>query len=184
MKLFRLFVFVLAVLGVACLVCGETRQVPTSSVTVPFEDLNILSPLPDYCYAMPRPLYEKWCDMQNKGAYRQAERLADAARMRFPARETYVQDQDYSADVQQVQSESVGPTEANFAGNERTEYRGRNVQNVFQTGQSAGGPVVLLNPYTARPATVLYDETGVAYVADPDKTLTPEEAAELLKKNE
>jgi hypothetical protein len=153
----------------------------TADETVPFENLHVKQALPDYCYAMPRPLYEKWCDMQNRGAYRQAERLADVARARHPLRETYIQENNYKSRVTQTQHEKVSPTSASMSGTQDTDYRGGNVQKVYQSGQTSGGPVVVLNPYADRPAVVLWNDSGCPYVADPDKTVTYEQAQEMLK---
>lgn len=148
--------------------------------TVPFENLHIKQALPDYCYDMPRPLYEKWCDMQNRGAYRQAERLADIARARNPLKETYTQENEYKARVAQTQKEKVSPNSASMTGNQDTTYKGKGIQNVYQSGQAAGGPVVVLNPYAPRPAVILFAADGTPYVADPDKTLDRRGVQQML----
>lgn len=155
--------------------------VVTADETVPFENLHIKQALPEYCYDMPRPLYEKWCDMQNRGSYRQAERLADVARARHPLRETYTQENGYKSNVKQTQSETVSPTKASMAGNQDTTYAGKNIQNVYQSGQAFGGSAVILNPYADRPAIVRLTDDAVAYVADPDKTLSHEQKCEMLR---
>lgn len=172
MKL-KIILLVLCILG--GLVCLAYSQ-----ETLPFENLHVKQALPEYCYAMPRPMFEKWCVAQNNRAYQEAQRLADVARKRNPWRETYVQDQKYKARVVQKQSETVSPTKASMAGSQDTDYQGNNVQKVYRSGEVSGGPVVVLNPYADRPAIVLYREDGTAYVADPDKTLTEEEAQALL----
>lgn len=172
MKL-KIILLVLCILGgLACMAFSQE--------TLPFENLHVKQALPEYCYAMPRPMFEKWCVAQNNRAYQEAQRLVDVARKRSPWRETYVQDQNYKARVTQKQNETVSPTKASMAGSQDTDYRGNNVQKVYRSGEVSGGPVVVLNPYADRPAIVLYKEDGTAYVADPDQTLTEEEAQALL----
>ncbi len=175
-KIIKLIVLALLMAAVLFLVANLSL----GDETVPFENLHIKQALPDYCYDMPRPLFEKWCDLQNRGAYRQAERLADASRARHPLRETYVQENNYKARVTQKQQESVSPNKASMSGTQDTDYRGNNVQRVYQSGEVSGGPVVVLNPYAPRPAAVLFKEDGTPYVADPDRTLLAWQAKRLL----
>jgi len=137
-------------------------------VVVPFENLNVYDELPDYVYSMPRKTYEAWAKLQNAGAYRQAERLADAHRERNPARETFIQTYDYRALVNQSQRESVSSCNAGFNGAQDTFYSGRNVQMSYQLEPWGGGPVHILNPYCNRPAKVITDAEGVKHLVDPD----------------
>jgi hypothetical protein len=143
----------------------------TKEVVIPFEDLKVFDEFPDYVYAMPHAVYVKWVELQNAGAYRKAERMADAWRERNPFRETYIQDSKYTAKVQQSQNESFSPTSATMAGKQDTQYEGRNAQRAFKESGYGGGPVLVLNPYVDRPAKVIINDDGVAYVADPDKTI-------------
>ena len=173
-----LLVLVLALSGTLPVAAQE--PVTQTTRIVPFEDMNIMSPYPDYVYAMPRPLFEKWVVLQNAGALRKAQRLQDAYLRRNPYRETYVQTSDYTAGVTQNQIETASPDTATFSGSQDTNYSGKNFQQSYQAENYAGGPVLVLNPYVERPAKVIYGKTG-AYVADPDKTLTKEQAQKLLK---
>lgn len=168
----KLFVAIVLILTAIAIMANADEKLP-------FENLHVKQTLPEYCYAMPRPMFERWCIAQNNRAYQESQRLVDVARKRNPWRETYVQDQHYKARVTQKQSETVSPTKASMSGSQDTNYQGNNVQKVYRSNEVSGGPVVVLNPYADRPAIVLYND-GKAYVADPDKTLTDEEAARLL----
>lgn len=173
MKLFKIILLTLCVLGgLACMAYSQEK--------LPFENLHIKQALPDYCYAMPRPMYERWCAAQNTRAVQESQRLADLARQRNPWRETYVQDNEYTARVSQKQREKVSPTSASMSGTQDTKYQGKNVQNVYRSGEVSGGPVVVLNPYAPRQAAVLFKEDGTPYVADPDRTMLAWQAKRLL----
>jgi len=163
-----------------CVLC--TPVMAQEEVTIPFENLHIFEPFPDYVYAMPRVLFEKWAKMQNEGAYAQAQRLADTYRMRNPYRETYVQTSAYKALVQQKQAEQVSEDSAAMEGTQKTDFEGKNMQSVYVQEGFGGGPVVVINPYCDRPAKVMFKDDGTAYVADPDKTLKPGEAEKLIEK--
>jgi hypothetical protein len=167
--------FVLCVLLCVPAMAQETVQVP-------FENLNIFEPFPDYVYAMPRPFFEKWAKMQNDGAYAQAERLSDIFKQRNPYRETYVQTNAYKAQVQQHQAETVSENSASMTGTQKTDYDGKNVQSYYRQESYGGGPVVIINPYCDRPAKVIIKDDGTVYVADPDKTLKPGQAEKLIEK--
>jgi hypothetical protein len=179
MRLIVLGVLVLLGLLVMLVMPVVAQETETTRV-VPFEDMHIMSPLPDYVYAMPRPLFEKWCVLQNAGALRKAQRLQDVYLQRNPYRESYVQTADYKAGVTQSQVETSSPDKATFSGSQDTEYSGKNFQQSYREYNYAGGPVVVLNPYASRPAKVIYGEEG-SYVADPDKTLTKAQAQKLLE---
>lgn len=165
-----------------CVLCLPTVVAAQEEVTIPFENLNIFEPFPDYVYAMPRPLFVKWAKMQNDGAYAQAQMLSDTFKMRNPYRETYVQSNAYKARVQQSQSEQVSEGGASMTGDQQTDFDGRNVQSVFRQESYGGGPVVIINPYCDRPAKVMFKDDGTVYVADPDKTLKPGQAEKLIEK--
>lgn len=169
-----------AVAAAAIIICLYGCSSASAQETLPFENLHIKQALPDYCYAMPRPMYERWCAAQNTRAVQESQRLADLARQRNPWRETYVQDNKYVASVRQQQSESVSPTKASMKGTQDTTYQGSNVQKVYRSGEVSGGPVVVLNPYAPRPAAVLFKDDGTAYVADPDRTLLAWQARRML----
>ena len=156
------------------------RQPPQPTrVVLPFEDLNVHDELPDYVYSMPRQVYIKWCKMQNKGAYREAQRMADDFSIRHPLIDTYVQDSDYTATVEQEQHEKVTPNSADLTGRQATKYQGQNKQFTYRDKRWGGGPVVLLNPYAARPAKVIF-QRGIAFIADPDGQLKSQEEADAL----
>jgi len=169
-------------LMILCL-CGVSfaQEPAAKEVTVPFEDLKVFDEYPDYVYAMPRKVFEKWVGLQNEGAARKAQRLADAWRERNPFRETYVQDTKYKAHVKQSQSERVSETTAKMNGVQDTAYEGTNVQKAYRSNDGyAGGPVLVLNPYVSRPAKIIINDDGVAYVADPDRTLLDWQARRML----
>ena len=151
-------------------------------IIVPFEDMHCMSPLPDYVYAMPRRVYEKWVVLQNQGAVRNAQRVADAWNQRNPYKETYVQSSKYKARVTQTQSEHVTRNSASMQGKQDTDYDGKDIQMNYRSALHTGGPVLVLNPYTDRPAKVIVKDDGTIYVADPDKTLKPGEAEALIEK--
>lgn len=168
--------------GIVDLVDGQTKAVQAApKVVVPFEEILPFDELPDSCYAMPRKVYMKWAKLQNKGAYRQAQRMADAFSARNPYVDTYVQTSDYSAGIDQEQHEKVTPKTADFSGTQKTNYSGRNAQYTFRRDRWAGGPVNLLNPYSKRPPKVMFGKTGM-YLADPDGVVkTPEQARKILE---
>lgn len=174
-----MFVMTVPVLGQDQAVIEATvaSKQPTKApvVVMPYEELNIYDELPDYVYAMSRPMYIKWAKAQNKGAYREAERLADRYRARNPVNPIYVQSNDYKSSVTQIQNESVTPNTANFAGTSDTNYRGNSVQRAYVPQQWQGGPVVLINPYMPRPPRLLYSDQGHPLIADPDRTLDTDE---------
>lgn len=150
-------------------------------VVLPFENLGPYDELPDYVYSMPRAVYQKWVKMQNAGAYRQAQRMADDFAARHPLIDTYVQDSDYVTTVDQEQHEEVDHNSADFSGRQSTRYAGQNKQRTYRDQRWGGGPVLLLNPYTPRPPKVIFKD-GLAFVADPDEQIeTEEEAMKLLE---
>ena len=160
----------------ACAVAFFVTTVPVLGTEIgvqkiPYEDLNIYDELPDYVYSMPKAVYQKWCKLQNKGAYREAERRADAFRKRNPVNPVYVQTNGYDSRVTQQQSEQVTPNTADFSGTNNTSYDGRSVQRAFVPDQWAGGPVILLNPYYPRPPKMIYMPNGQGILADPDHVL-------------
>lgn len=164
---------------------NDTVDVPVTAprrVTLPFEDLQIYDELPDYVYSMPRAVYVKWAKMQNAGAYRKAQRMADAFVARNPLNTTYVQDSDYTANVTQEQHEEVSPTTADFSGRQSTRYNGKNRQFTFQDRRYGGGPVLLLNPYMPSPPKVIFLDDGTPVIADPDNQVrTKRQAKKLLR---
>ena len=173
----------------ACVVAFFVTTVPVlgqeKTVVLPFEDLNIYDELPDYVYSMPKAVYQKWAKMQNKGAYREAQRNADAYRRRNPINPVYVQTNGYDSRVTQQQHEEVSPTTADFSGTNNTKYDGRSAQRAFIPDQWAGGPVVLINPYVDRQPKMIYLPNGQGVLADPDHVLDTEAKLEaFLKKLE
>lgn len=157
------------------------NDVSSRKVVVAFEDILLFDELPDYCYSMPRKMYIKWAKLQNKGCYRQAQRMADAFAAQNPYVDTYVQTSDYTSGVDQQQHEKVTPKTADFSGNQQTSYSGRNAQLTFRRDRWAGGPVTLLNPYSKRPPKVMFGQTGM-YIANPDNVAqTPEQALKILE---
>ncbi|MGB0600477.1 MAG: hypothetical protein ACPGLY_27690, partial [Rubripirellula sp.] len=156
-----------------------------TTVIMPFEDLNVFDELPDYVYSMPKPVYRKWAKLQNKGAYREAQRKADAYRKRNPVNPVYVQSNDYDSRVTQTQHEEVTPNTADFSGTNNTKYNGRSTQRAFVPDQWAGGPVHLINPYVDRPPKMIHMPNGQAVLADPDHVLNTQEKLDaFLKKLE
>jgi hypothetical protein len=123
---------------------------PAQQQTIPFENLHILQELPAYVQRMPDDVYVKWCQLQNAGALREAQRRADDYQARHPLIDTYVQDSEYTTQVDQSQHEEVCPTSADFTGKQSTKYSGKNRQFTYRNQRWGGGPVVVLNPYARR----------------------------------
>jgi hypothetical protein len=159
-----------------CLCVAEEPVV----VKLPFEKMHIYSELPDYVYAMPRKLFEKWVVMQNEGAEQEAMVLSDVYRQRNPYRETYVQSAKYKANVQQSQNEQVTENSATMSAKQNTDFDGKTMQQVYRQEGYGGGPLLVLNPYADRPPKVLFKKDGTPYVADPDKVFKTQEEADLL----
>jgi uncharacterized Zn finger protein (UPF0148 family) len=152
-------------------------------VKIPFENMHIKSEFPDYVYAMPRKLFEKWVVMQNEGAAQKCQEMADVFRQRNPYIDTYVQSSKYRADVNQKQSEQVSETSASMEASQSTEFEGKTMQQVYRQEGYGGGPLLVLNPYCDRPPKVMFKKDGTVYVADPDKVFkTREEAEKLIEK--
>lgn len=171
--------FFLLIMLLPCLCAAEDPKV----VKIPFENMHIKSEFPDYVYAMPRKLFEKWVVMQNEGAAQKCQELADVFRQRNPYIDTYIQSSKYRADVNQKQSEQVSETSASMEASQSTEFEGKTMQQVYRQEGYGGGPLLVLNPYCDRPPKVMFKKDGTVYVADPDKVFkTREEAEKLIEK--
>lgn len=174
----RIFLMSLLML-LPCLCLAEDPKI----IKIPFENMHIYSEFPDYVYAMPHKLYEKWVVMQNEGAAQKCQELADVYRQRNPYNETYVQSSKYKANVSQKQSESVSETSAAMEASQSVDYDGKTMQQVYRQEGYGGGPLLVLNPFCDRPPKVMFKDDGTVYVADPDKVFkTREEAEKLIEK--
>jgi hypothetical protein len=172
-------ILLLVMMLLPCVCSADDPEV----VKIPFENMHIKSEFPDYVYAMPHKLYEKWVVMQNAGAAQKCQEMADVFRQRNPYNETYVQTSKYKALVQQQQAETVSENSAAMTASQNTDYDGKTMQQVYRQEGYGGGPLLVLNPYCDRPPKVMFKKDGTVYVADPDKVFkTQEEAEKLIEK--
>lgn len=132
---------------------------PIQAEEIPFENLQIHDPLPDYVYFLDRNVYIQWVKLQNQGAYTQAKELASKNQER-----TYVWDDTIKR-------------------GRYLQYEGKFISSAYMNQMYGGGPVILINPYVPRPAKVLKYK-GMPYLVDPDHTIkTIEEERRLLNGN-
>lgn len=150
---------------------------------MPFEDLRIFDDLPDYVYAMPKPVYRQWVRAQNRAAQRKARREADVFNARNPQLDVYVQENEYETDTDQSQHEEASHTSATLEAQSSTGYKGRTQQTTYRGDLWGGGPVLVLNEYADRPPKLVFNGPFVN-VVDPDGVLdSPEKFEEFMSKN-
>lgn len=126
----------------------QPRQMGIPTVALPWENLNIFDPLPDYTKSMPDEMFIKWAKAQNEMSYRQAQKRADEWNARNPALDFYVQTNDYDSSSDLNQRERATSTGASVNAQSDTKYQGRSTQQTYRDrNRWGGGPVTLINPY-------------------------------------
>lgn len=153
--------------------CAMAQENPAQPIG--YEGLTVYESLPQYVYLMERPVYVKWAKLQNKGAYREAQRLADDWQIRNPSIDVYVQTYDTETRTTQGQNETVSPNGAQFGGQNQTNIQGKNVQQVFRPDGWGGGPVTLINPFADRPPRLVRTGPNNYKVLDPDMVFQSQE---------
>jgi hypothetical protein len=133
-------------------VVAESKAVSSDlvpqTVGIPFANLNVYDPLPEYTKSMPDHVFVLWAKAQNEMAYRKAQQRADEWVARNPALDIYVQDNDYDSTSTLDQTEQATSTGADVNATSRTKYSGTNVQRTYRDrSRWGGGPVLVINPY-------------------------------------